>query len=268
MFTQVEAAMYAICSLLAVAIGFAIQNDSRAEASRKAAEHREQSIELNKLAAHIDSEADSRKLVDQLAALLKDELPPAWATDSVRQRLSWAEYKSATDVSSLIPEERIATVWNRYVREIGAPDEAVVTVAEIHNLRDAQHATGRMLWEQDINRSIWTIPNIVAVGSNGKVANGCRALEAIRVIYSMDLLFENVRGARKRVQEGIVLSDELAKRAGTQSTPSQRHAILTTTSDTNPIRSAQQRYLRERGSVTLNRLLTTLFSELFPDEQQ
>jgi hypothetical protein len=184
--------MYAICSLLAVVIGFAIQNDARTEAIRKSAEHREQSIQLNESAAHIDSEADSKRLVDQLAALFKDELPPAWATDSVRQRLARAEYKSATDTSSLIPEERIAEVWNRYVREIGAPDEAIVTVAEIHNLRDAQHATSQMFWERDINRSVWTMPNIVAVGSNGKVANGCRALESIRVIYSMSLLFENV----------------------------------------------------------------------------
>jgi hypothetical protein len=259
--------MYAICSLLAVAIGFAIQNDARVEASRKSAEHREQSIQLNELAAHIDSEAAGEKLVDQLAVLFKDELPPAWATDSVRQRLAVAEYKSATDISSLIPEERISEVWNRYVREIGTPDEAIVTVAEIHNLRDAQYATSQMLWERDINRSVWTMPNLVAVGSNGKVANGCRALEAIRVIYSMDLIFENVRGARKRVQEGVVFSDELAKRASTQSTPSQSHATLTATFDTNPLRPAEQRYLRERGSVALNRLLTTLFSELFSDEQ-
>lgn len=260
--------MGAICSLLTVAIALAIQNDARAEASRKSAEHREQSIQLNELAAHIDSESDGKKLVDRLAALFKDELPPAWATDSMRQRLAWAEYKSATDISSLIPEERIAEVWNRYVREIGAPDEAIVTVAEIHNLRDAQHATNQMFWEQDINRSVWTMPNIVAVGTNGKVANGCRALEAIRVIYSMDLSFENVLGARKRVQEGVAFSDELAKRANAERTPSQHGATLTVTHDTNPIRSAEQRYLRERGLVALNGLLTTLFSELFPDEQQ
>src|SRR5215467_14348515 len=147
--------MYAIFSLLVLAIGFVMQNDGGAEANRKSAERREQSIQMNELAAHIDSEADSKKLVDQLAALLKDELPPAWATDSVRRRLAWAEYKSATDPSSLIPEERIAEVWNRYVREIGAPDETMVTVAEIHNLRDAQHATNQMLWERDINRSVW-----------------------------------------------------------------------------------------------------------------
>ena len=259
--------MYAIFSLLVLAIGFVMQNDRGAEANRKSAEHREQSIQMNELAAHIDSEADSKKLVDQLAALLKDELPPAWATDSVRQRLAWAEYKSANDNSSLIPEERIAEVWNRYVREIGAPDEAIVTVAEIHNLRDAQYATGQMFWEQDINRSIWTMPNIVAVGNDGKVANGCRALEAIRVVYLMSLSFENLRGARKRVEDGVVFSDELAKRASTQRMPSV-HRVTLTALNTNPTSPAEQRYLREHGSLALNRLLITLFSQLFPDERQ
>jgi hypothetical protein len=259
--------MYTLCSLLALAIGFVMQNDGGAEANRKSAEHREQSIQMNELAAHIGSEADSEKLVDQLAALLKDELPPAWATDSVRQRLAWAEYKSATDASSLIPEERIAEVWNRYVREIGAPDEAIVTVAEIHNLRDAQYASGQMSWARDINRSIWTMPNIVAVGNNGKVANGCRALEAIRVLYSMRLIFENVRRARKQVEEGVVFSDELAKRASSQSASVQHRARLTATLDKNPIYPAEQGYLRERGSAALDRLLTTLFSQLLPDEQ-
>jgi hypothetical protein len=260
--------MYSICSLLAIAIGFVMQNDAGAEANRKSAEHREQSIQMNELAAHIDSEADSKKLVDQLAALLKDELPPAWATDSVRYRLAWAEHKTATDASSLIPEERIAEVWNRYVREIGAPDEAIVTVAEVHNLRDAQYASGQMLWERDINRSIWTIPNIVAVGNNGKVANGCRALEAIRVLYSMSLIFENVRRARKQVEEGEALSDELAKRASGQSTSVQHRARLRAALDTNPIYPAEQRYLRERGSMALDRLLATLFSQLLPGERQ
>jgi hypothetical protein len=257
--------MYAICSLLAVAIGFAIQNDARAEASRKSAEHREQSIQLNELAAHIDSEADSKRLVDQLAALFKDELPPAWATDSVRQRLAWAEYKSATDISSLIPEERIAEVWNRYVREIGAPDEAIVTVAEIHNLRDAQHATSQMFWERDINRSVWTMPNIVAVGSNGKVANGCRALEATRLIFSMDMLFENVLSARKRVQDGIVVSDEIARRANSSPQSERVAATLRVATNTNPLRPAEQRYIRERGPDSFNLLLASLFAKLFPD---
>src|SRR5260370_7957416 len=99
-----------------------------------------------------------------------------------------------------------------------------------------------MFWERDINRSVWTMPNIVAVGSNGKVANGCRALEAIRVIYSMSLLFENVRGARKRVQEGIVLSDELEKRPSTQTTPPPHHVTLTTTFHTTPILPPHRRH--------------------------
>jgi hypothetical protein len=254
-----------ICSLLAVIIGFAFQNDMLAEAKRRAAEHRQQSIQINELAAHINSEADSEKLVSQVAEIFKDELPPAWATRQVRSRLAHEEFKAATDTSSLIPDERLAKVWNHYVHEIGAPDETVVTVEEVHNLRDAQYATSQMLWQRDSNHYVWTMPNIVAVASDGKIANGCRPLEAIRVIYTMRSLFDNVLAARKRVREGQLLSDELANKPKSQ--PSEQKVTVMVVPDTNPIRPAEQNYVREHGSVAFNGLLVELFSELFPDEQ-
>lgn len=257
--------MYAICFLLALVIGTAFQTDIQAEAKRKAAEYQQQSIQLNELAARIHSEADSEKLIDQTALLFKDELPPAWATQSVKKRLAHAEFKAATDMSSLIPEERVVNVWNHYVREIGAPDEAIVTVAEVHNLRDAQYAAGRMLWQREKgSQSVWTMPNIVAVGSDGKIANGCRALEAVRVIYSMGHWFDNVRGARKRVQQGKVVSDQLANRSKKQT--SHLKGAVMVNAETNPIRPAEQKYVREHGSLAFNRLLTELFSELFPND--
>ena len=148
--------------------------------------------------------------MDSVAEMFKDELPTGWDTETLRRRVARAEYNSATNATYLIPEERVVEVWNEYVREIGAPGETLVTQAEIHNLRDAQFASIQRLWDQDINRSIWTIPNVVAVGDDGKVPNGCRALEALRLIYGMENLFENVRGARMRVKEGIVVSDEMA----------------------------------------------------------
>ena len=252
--------MCAICYVLAVAIGVAFQTDLRAEAQRKATLHRQQSIEVNELAAHISSEADAQKLVDQVAAIFKDELPPVWASADVRKRLAHAEYKAATDTSALISDERITQVWNRYVREIGAPEQAIVTVEEVHNLRDAQYVTSQMLWQRDSNQNIWTVPNIVAVGSDGKVASGCRALESIRVIYSMGHLFDNVLAARKRVQQGLLVSDELASRPKDQR--SEQKAVAMVVPDTNPIRPAEQNYVREHGSLAFNTLLAELFSEL------
>ena len=47
------------------------------------------------------------------------------------------EYEAVRNPARLISELHIVDVWNQYVKEIGAPDEAVVSVAEIHNMRDA-----------------------------------------------------------------------------------------------------------------------------------
>ena len=68
------------------------------------------------------------------------------------------------------------------MREIGAPDEALVTIVEIHNLRDAEFTSARYLWARG-SQTIWIVPTIYAVGTDGEVAKGCRAIEAIRVTY-------------------------------------------------------------------------------------
>jgi len=55
------------------------------------------------------------------------------------------------------------------------------------------------------------MPNIFAVDANGKIAEGCRAVEALRIIHDLDMMFDNLRSARKRIREGIVLSEETKK---------------------------------------------------------
>ncbi len=74
-------------------------------------------------------------------------------------------------------------------------------------------------------QTIWTMPNVYALGPDGKVADGCRALEALRVMHDLDGLFQNLRGARDRLRRGIVPSEEHqeaprgAKPAGTRRIP-------------------------------------------------
>jgi hypothetical protein len=98
--------------------------------------HKQAAIRINDLAGRINSEADANAVVSEIAGLFAKELPPAWASGSIRQRVARAEYESVRDPATLIPEQRIVDVWNHYVREIGAPDEAIITVAEIRNMRD------------------------------------------------------------------------------------------------------------------------------------
>jgi len=105
------------------------------------------------------------------------------------------------------------------------------------------------------------MPNIYAVGSEGKVANGSRALDALRVIFEIHNLFDNVRLARERLAKGIVLSGQLKlpRRNGTKTARAEIRV------STNPIRNAEVLYIREQGTERFNQLLQRLFNTLFPD---
>lgn len=225
--------------------------------------HREAAIQINDLAGRIRSEADARELTDAIATMFAEHLPPAWATQSIRNRVVRAEYEAVSEPSQLIPEQRIADIWNEYVREIGAPEEALVSTAEIHNMRDAGYAGGKLMWERG-NQTIWTMPNVYAVGADGKVAGGCRTIEALRVLYELDNLFINVRRARDRLQKGILASNLIAE---IQQRPKSSHkttARLTAFTDENPVGPAEYRYVAKQGKARFDQLLEKLFNELLP----
>jgi hypothetical protein len=228
-------------------------------------QHKQAAIRINELAGRIRSEADASSFVSEIADLFVKELPPAWASSSIRQRVAHAEYETVGNPARLIPDRRIVDIWNRYVKEIGAPDDAIVSVAEIHNMRDGSYTVAQLMWERG-QQTIWTMPNVYALGPDGKVADGCRALEALRVIHDLDGLFQNLRGARDRLQKGIVPSEEVKKRAGEPNPQPHVTARLEAHADTNPIHPAEQRYVQEHGSVAYDQLLARLFDELFPPE--
>lgn len=225
--------------------------------------HKQAAIRINELAGRINSEADASAVVSEIAGLFTKEVPPAWASSGIRQRVAHAEYETVRNPAKLISEQRIVDVWNQYVREIGAPDEAIVSVAEIHNMRDGSFTVAQLMWARG-NQTIWTMPNEYALGSDGKVAEGCRALEAIRVIHDLEDLFQNLRGARDRLRRGIVPSEEIKKRVGEPNPQPHGTARLAADVNTNPIRPAEQRYMQEHGSEAYAQLLVRLFDELFP----
>lgn len=220
---------------------------------------RESSIQINELAGNIHSLNDSRAYVNTVAKEFADELPPTWTTAGLRERIAEAEYKTATNPANLIPEQRVADAWNRFVNEIGAPSEALVTVAEVHNLRDADYASARLMWARGI-RDIWTVPNIYALGSDSKVANGCRAIEALRIEWEMANEYQNLLAARERVRKGILFSDLLGKPA---KKPARGYVSAGVTfSRSEPIQAAADRYIRERGISDFSLLVDEMIGNL------
>lgn len=225
-------------------------------------------VQMNDLAGHIRTLDDSRTFVDMIAKTFADELPPEFATGGIRDRVAHAEHESATDPTKLISEQRIADAWNKYVQEIGAPEEALVNVAEIHNLRDGYYATARVLWNRG-SQSIWTMPNIYEVGWDGKIADGCRAVEALRVIWDIANQFDNLRGARERVRKGILVSDSLGRQQKPPSSGQDRSEVMVVGGiRDNPVQAAEIQYVREHGEIGLSHAIERLIRDLFPAQTE
>ncbi len=235
------------------------------EFMRKITEQRQQmrdhSIAINEVASHIQSLDDARKLVDMIAGEFPDDLPPKWATHSFRERIARAEYESAT--GALIPEQHIADVWNDFVEKIGAPPETMLTAAEIHYVRDAQYVSARLMWSRD-HQQLWTIPGIFPPGPDGKIANGARAIEAIRLLWQLGNLTEDFPAIHAQVQKGTLLSD-LIPHPEAPPKPGSVAGRVSLRTVSYPVQQAAFRYTREHGNRAMNHALEAALKQLLAD---
>jgi hypothetical protein len=231
--------------------------------------HRQRAVQTNEFAGKVQSPSDSRRLVDMIAEMLADVLPPAWGTRTIRDRIAHAEYESATDPAKLVPEQRIMDAWNKYVAEIGASQQALVNVAEIHTLRDGYYTLARVLWRKG-RQHIWTMPNIYAVGIDEKLADGCRAVETLRVVWDLANKFENLQGARDSIQKGVVSSDMFQQQlaAPTSNPVWCELRVQTGMRVKSPVEVAVERYIREHGATGLSHAIEGLIYDLFPPQTQ
>jgi len=236
-----------------------------AQAREKA---RQAGIRVNDLAANIHSESDARVFVDTVAEQLGGDAL-AWTTVAMRHRVAHAEFQSVSDAAHLIPEQRIVNIWNQYVRELNAPEESLVTLAEIHNLHDAMLVGDQRIWERGQLQSIWTAPGIHAVKADGSMAEGCRAVEALKILHSLFRDPAMLQGARQRVKEGVLVSDRLkqVRQSNKSETPREPSVRLTAgQAYSNSVLSASTEYIRDHGELDYQRLMMRLFDEMFPRE--
>jgi hypothetical protein len=240
-----------------------------AEAQQLREATRQAAIHINDLAGRIHSEADAQAFVDAVAERFTSDLLQSWMTRSIRHRVARAEYEAVSNPANLISEQRVVNIWNEYVRELDAPEETLVTAAELHNLRDASFTMNKRMWKKDqFPQSLWTMPDVYAVDAEGKVARGCRALEALKILHDMSFSFQSVLGARNRVQKGILVSDMVRQSrqdAAPRPQPAQMHGELKATRNENPVRLAEYHYVQAHGERDYQRLLQRLFAELLPE---
>jgi len=221
-------------------------------------------LRLDDLASNIHSEQNARAFIDAVAEDLWGKHLFGWTTRGIRQRVAHAEFEAVSDAALAIPEQRIVNVWNEYIREIDAPEEELASLAEIHNMRDGMYVFGRRIWGMGI-QSIWTVPSIQAVDSDGKLSQGCRAIEALKIIHALYFEPQSLQSARERVRQGYLPSDRVSLEQAKM--PAKSGAVLVGRAYSNPVQEADRRYLRNHGDKDYDRMLMRLFNELFPKEQ-
>lgn len=221
---------------------------------------REQAMAMNDLAGHIHSLDDARKLVGQVGGYFSQGLAPGWRTRSIRERVSRAEYEAAAG-GALIPEQRVADAWNDYLKKIGAPQEYYATADEIHALRDMKYVSSQVLWARG-SQSVWTLPHLYAVGADGKVATGCRAVEALNVLWQLGSQPEILEGTRELIKSGKSWSDMVKNPTQPPAPGTAKGYVTARVAPPNPVRQAVSRYTDEHGARALQRAVKDLLNEV------
>jgi len=240
--------------------GLALKPPQSIDSQERAIKYREQAIHLNDLAAEVRTIADARAFVDFVVEIFSDELPPHSVSRSLRERTAQAEFAAVTDPQKLIPEERIAAAWNTYVSTLEAPRDHHATAAEIHNLRDAFLTTASTLWARG-SRNIWAAPAIYAVTEDGAIAEGCRAIESIRILWDLANQPDDLLSARVRVSKGVLLSEQFRQVQEHSSRGTSRSYVAVKMMPQNPIEAAEREYVAKHGIKAFAKVVNAMLDQ-------
>jgi hypothetical protein len=210
-------------------------------------------VQANDLAGSIHSEADAKAYLDEIVGLFPQEFSRLQGDTKRLRRLAQAEYESASDRAKLIPEQEVVNIWNEYVREVGGPVDAIASAVEIHDMRDRRFDFAKHAWAAG-TATRWNIPNGYAVGPDGELAPGCRALEALLVLHDLSDPF-SLKAARQRLSK----QGDASKN---KNDPSNYRVGIRL--GTSPVDRTEQTYNQHHGPQAYHELLARLFDKVFP----
>jgi hypothetical protein len=119
--------------------------------------------------------------------------------------------------------------------------------------------SARIFWVRE--QDIWTIPGIFAVGPDGKVAQGSRALEAIRLLWLLGNNGDDFPGIHAATQKGVLVSDLIKQQAKSGSGQGQS-AVLVARMVSYSVQQAAFRYMHDHGARALNSAIEDLLKNL------
>lgn len=241
------------------------ESDRRREADERRAEYARNATKINDLAGSIQTEADARQYVDLLFQSFAPNVP-GW-TSSVLDRVAQGEYAAAAR-AQFVSEEQIVNAFNNFQQQLGAPAWAYVSPEELHNLRDGQLASAKSLWKLG-ERNLWSMPNIYHVDSAGKLASGCRPVEALKLLYGLHSSSGNIIYARQREEKNLLASALSEQPPATQQALQERIVetqlrLAKAQEYDQQLRQLRDAYIRRRGNSAYQKLVRAMFESVLP----
>lgn len=232
------------------------ETDFRRKAEKQRAEMARQAEHINQIAGSIHTEAQAHEFINSLWKVFAPHVP-TWLAGSILDRAAQAEY-GAVARGRFISEEQIAGSFNQFVQQIGAPAWAQVSPVEIRNIRDAELASAKRSWNSG-QRTIWGMPDIYHVDPEGKAASGCRAVEAMKLLYNLDAQFANVIYARERIEHPRPTEEASAQRfVEARLMLAQGHTYE------QELRQIEADYTKKHGTSAYQKLMRQMFERLLP----
>lgn len=232
------------------------ETDFRRKAEEQRAEHARQAEHINEVAGSIHNEADARRYIDLLWKVFAPHVP-AWLAGSILDRVAEAEYEAVVH-GRFVSEEQIANSFNQFGQQIGAPAWAQVSAEEVRNIRGAELASAKRSWNSG-QRTIWAMPDIYHVDSNGKAASGCRTVEAMKLLYNLHAQFANVIYARERIE-----NPRPTEEASGQWFVEARLMLAQGHTYEQELRQMEANYAKKHGTSAYEKLERQMFERLVP----
>lgn len=121
--------------------------------------------------ANIHSPADAETYLNAILAKHKIDTATIPGLSPFAHRLAVAEYAAITDPSKRIPETQLVTAFNEIMDQWGEPQWTRITVEDFHWFHRIKAAT--------------LIPYSVSRDAEGNVADTCRPVEAVYLLYML-----------------------------------------------------------------------------------
>lgn len=178
-------------------------------------------IDLLGAESNIHSPADAETYINAILAKYHIDATSVSGLAPLEHRLAVAEYASLTDPSKRIPEARIVDAFNRLMDDWGAEPWTRIAVADFHRFHRIKAGI--------------LIPYSVSRNSDGVVADSCRPVEALYLLFLLTL--------ERGMQSGPKLPD-LPENFGTGP------VFVQSTKATNRVSDADDPITRRYGKYT------------------